>query len=103
MRPELDAGTSAVLRSKKVFCVCMDKLGKGGICESCMGSVSLMHDTRIFGPDVPLRRTKPSMTGVTLAVELPISMTYAEPLPAAKLRNVSHRSPNGSAQEQLTH
>ena len=27
MWPELDAGTSAVLRSKKVFCVCMDKLG----------------------------------------------------------------------------
>ena len=34
---------------------------------------------------VPFRRTKPSTTGVTLAVEWPMSMTNAEPFPAANL------------------
>jgi hypothetical protein len=39
----------------------------------------------------PLRRTKPSTTGITLAVLCPTSMTSAVPLPAANLGRVSGR------------
>lgn len=40
------------------------------------------------GCNAPFLKTKPSMTGVTLAIVWPISITSAEPLPAAKLEGV---------------
>lgn len=40
---------------------------------------------------VPFLRTKPSTTGVTLAMVLPTSMTRADPLPAAKLKGLEMR------------
>ncbi len=55
--------------------------------EACALYVSHSHRhlSRRVG-NVPLRRTKPSTTGVTLAVEWPMSMTNAEPFPAANLK-----------------
>lgn len=43
-------------------------------CESCIQGL------------VPFRSTKPSTTGMTLAVSFPTSINKAVPLPAAKLK-----------------
>ena len=89
MGEKLDWRVVVTRRDQGVLRVCVHKLGESRVDKAYAlifghseHSVSV-HKGGEFG--IPFRRTKPSTTGVTLAVDWPMSITNAEPFPAAKL------------------
>jgi len=73
---------------QRVFCVCVYELRESRVDKACVRINRLSSVRRCRNEGllyIPFRRTKPSTTGVTLAVEWPMSMTNAEPFPAANL------------------
>ena len=85
---QLDWWMAVTCGDQCVFRVCVHELREGRVDEACvridrLSSVRLRRKGGLMY--IPFRRTKPSTTGVTLAVEWPISMTNAEPFPAANL------------------
>ena len=94
VREELNWRMVVARCDQGVLCMCMHKLGEWRVDKAlCNGSVDWTTVVILGGMHIPFRRTNPSTTGVTLVVEWPMSMTNAEPFPAAKLNvgSTGHR------------
>ena len=75
-------------RDQGVLRMCVHKLGESRVDEAYALIFGHLERSVVIVRVIPFRRTKPSTTGVTLAVDWPMSITNAEPFPAAKLEEV---------------
>ena len=85
---DLDWWLGVTCSDQRVFRVCVYELRESRVDKACVRINRLSYVRRCRKEElmyIPFRRTKPSTTGVTLAVEWPMSMTNAEPFPAANL------------------
>ena len=68
---KLDWWMAVTCCDQGVFRMCMHELGESRVDEACAVKLrvilNIVHLQELF--DIPFRRTKPSTTGVTLAVE----------------------------------
>lgn len=91
VRKEIDTPSVWAGGRQYVLCVRLYKLRQSRVGQAFVTTGQTINNMLAVHRhiDTPFLNTKPSTTGVTLAVDLPISMTSAEPFPAAKLHVTS--------------